>query len=145
MNKKKILALILIICIGAFLLLSSKEIVISGSMKPTINKGDIAFIIKHIEYEDIKKGDIISYNLGKTKVLHRVIAITDNGLITKGDHNDNADFGIVTKDQVNGKYLFSVPLIGYLILLIKKYKLVFLCIIVIFIVISRKKEVRKNE
>lgn len=145
MNKKKILALILIICIGAFLLLSSKDIVISGSMKPKINKGDIAFITKHIEYEDIKKGDIISYSLGKTKVLHRVIAITDNGLITKGDYNDNVDFGIVTKNQVNGKYLFSVPLIGYLILLIKKYKLVFLCIIVVFIVISRKKEVRKNE
>lgn len=145
MNKKKILALILIICIGAFLLLSSKDIVISGSMKPKINKGDIVFITRHIEYEDIKKGDIISYSLGKTKVLHRVINITENGFITKGDNNDNVDFGVVTKDQVNGKLLFSVPLLGYMFLFILKYKFMFISLIVLIIVISRKKEVRKNE
>lgn len=145
MSIKKAIALILFLCISAFLLFSGKDIVISGSMEPEIRKGNLAYINENIEYEDIKEGDIISYNLGKTKVLHRVIAITDNGLITKGDHNDNADFGIVTKNQVNGKYLFSVPLLGYVLLFILKYKFMFICFIIIIIVISKKKEVRKNE
>lgn len=122
MKIKETIALILFLCISAFLLFSSKDIVISGSMEPEIRKGDLAFINENIEYKDIKEEDIISYNLGRNKVLHRVINITENGYITKGDNNDNVDFGVVTKDQLNGKLLFSVPLLGYMFLFILKYK-----------------------
>lgn len=143
MNIRKAIALILFICISAFFIITSKEIVISGSMEPEIKTGSIAFISKNIDYENIKEGDIISYDLGKTKVLHRVINKTKEGLITKGDNNDVVDFGIVTESQINGKYLFSIPLLGYMILFISKHILILVCLIVIFIVI--KKGVRKNE
>ena len=145
MNVKKLIAVILIICFTAFLLLTSKEIVISGSMQPSITTGSLAFVNKNIKFNEIKKGDIISYDFGNTKVIHRVVKKTEKGLITKGDNNDNVDFGIVTKNQLNGKYLFSIPLLGYLIMFMKEYKLIFLIIIIVFIVIFNKKEVRKNE
>ena len=143
MNIRKAIALILFICISAFFIITSKEIVISGSMEPEIKTGSIAFISKNIDYENIKEGDIISYDLGKTKVLHRVIDKNKEGLITKGDNNDVVDFGIVTRSQINGKYLFSIPLLGYMILFISKHILILVCFIVIFIV--KKKGVRKNE
>ena len=143
MKIRKAIALILFICISAFFIFTSKEIVISGSMEPEIKTGSIAFISKNIDYENIKEGDIISYDLGKTKVLHRVIDKNKEGLITKGDNNNVVDFGIVTESQINGKYLFSIPLLGYMILFISKHILILVCFIVIFIVI--KKGVRKNE
>ena len=143
MKIRKAIALILFICISAFFIFTSKEIVISGSMESEIKTGSIAFISKNIDYENIKEGDIISYDLGKTKVLHRVIDKNKEGLITKGDNNDVVDFGIVTRSQINGKYLFSIPLLGYMILFISKHILILVCLIVIFIVI--KKGVRKNE
>lgn len=143
MKIRKAIALILFICISAFFIFTSKDIVISGSMKPEIKIGSVAFISKYIDYENIKEGDIISYDLGKTKVLHRVINKTKEGLITKGDNNNVVDFGIVTESQINGKYLFSIPLLGYMILFISKHILILVCFIVIFIVI--KKGVRKNE
>jgi signal peptidase len=75
-------------------------------MEPTLNIGNIV-ITKISTYEDIKKGDIVTYshNLdGKDiVVIHRVVEILNEGVITKGDNRQDNDDWIVPKENIISK------------------------------------------
>ena len=133
---KIIASVIILLIVGAFFITTNLEIVVSGSMEPTVKTGSLAVISKEIE--EVKEGDIISYDLGSKKVLHRVIEVKKEGFITKGDNNKSEDFGIISNNKVNGKYLFSIPLIGYIILYLKKYLLVIIPILMIMYLAVKK-------
>ena len=79
-------------------------IVLTGSMEPTLQINDFIVVKKA---KNIKINDIISYKdeNSKNEVLHRVISINGNKIITKGDANNTADKPI-TINQVTGVYLF---------------------------------------
>jgi signal peptidase len=101
-------------------------IVSSGSMEPTIQTGSIAFV-KPVEKKEIKKGDIITFLSPKDQkltILHRVFKIknTKNVLSfeTKGDNNNAEDNWEVPAVNLQGRYLFSVPLLGHIAALMKK-------------------------
>jgi signal peptidase len=127
MNKKKTAKIALIICaatlIAIFLIFyrpvllwgdTHYEPVFSGSMEPAIPVGGIV-VIKPVDPETLKIGDIICFQLSQpTSITHRIINITDEGFITKGDANEDPDTWIVKKENVIGKAVFTVPFIGYL-------------------------------
>lgn len=83
-----------------------KEI-LSGSMSPAINVGDIVFI-KHADLDDISVSDVIAYNLGESVIVHRVVEKTDEGLITQGDAVEQRDANAVTDENIEGKVLFHL-------------------------------------
>lgn len=93
------------------------RIVMSGSMEPTIKTGSICWINKNAAYEDIKEGDIIAFGIesdGETVlVTHRAINITEEGIETKGDNNDDSDGVTTTKDNFVGQNILAIPYIGY--------------------------------
>ena len=77
------------------------------------NKGD-ALIIGSPQVVDT--GDIIVYvnpNLGYA-IIHRVINVTENGYITKGDRNPAPDPWIVKTDWVKGKAVLLIPILGWI-------------------------------
>lgn len=82
--------------------------VATGSMSPTIEIGDIV-IVKFTK--DISENDIIVYKDDKDFITHRLIKIKDNELITKGDANNSEDKSI-TKEQVLGQVIYTVPKVG---------------------------------
>lgn len=91
-------------------------VVLSGSMEPTIETGSLAFINKRVKYENIKEKDIIAFNMtDSTMITHRAIAITNNGIQTKGDNNEIMDGVLTTKDNFVGKNIFWIPKVGFLI------------------------------
>ena len=91
-------------------------VVKSGSMESEITVGSLCFINTKVQYEDIKENDIIAFNTqGDTKVTHRVVAITENGIETKGDANHSSDGITTTKENYYGKTLCSIPKIGFLV------------------------------
>ncbi len=91
-------------------------VVLSGSMEPTIDTGSLCFINKNADYEDVKEKDIIAFKLSDgTLVTHRAIEITETGIVTKGDNNDDADSNQVKKENFVGKNLFWVPKLGYVV------------------------------
>lgn len=95
--------------------------VISGSMEPTMPIGSMVFD-KERNFEDIKIGDIISYQVNsQTRVTHRVVEIDNQtrSFITKGDANDVNDTYPVEYADVIGVVDFCVPLIGYITMYIK--------------------------
>ena len=80
--------------------------VVSGSMEPTIYKGDI--IIINTKDKDYKENDIITFR-GKEGefVTHRIIEIDDKTMITKGDNNNSEDDPIKISSIV-GKYVTKI-------------------------------------
>ena len=127
MKTKKIIKIVLIVSIATiatiFLLFyrpvslagdTRYEPVYTGSMEPAIPVGSVV-VIKPVDPETLKIGDIICFTLTEpTSITHRIINITDEGFITKGDANEDPDHWIVKKENVIGKAILTVPFIGYL-------------------------------
>ena len=88
-------------------------VVMSGSMEPKIHVGSVAIVKPS---EDIKTGDIITFSDPRdptSLVTHRIESIENEIFKTKGDANNTPDNWEVTKDNIVGKFLFSVPYLGY--------------------------------
>lgn len=91
-------------------------VVLSGSMKPNINEGDL-LIINKCDIKNVETNDIIEFSIGEYKVIHRVIRIINNNenikLITKGDNNPKEDKNFVLKENLKGCLSFKISYIGY--------------------------------
>lgn len=98
------------------------SVIISGSMKPGINIGDMV-IVKKLKPEEVKKGDIIQYLREDKKVVtHRVLNVVKNDsgphFITKGDANHIYD-DPVKFQNLKGKMIAKIPKIGLVSLAIR--------------------------
>lgn len=89
-------------------------VVQSGSMEPAIKTGGIVVVKPMTAYG---VGDIITFGpRSKTKppTTHRIIEVKDDGnFVTKGDANNGEDMRTVSRYEVIGRVLFSVPYVGY--------------------------------
>ena len=132
---REVLSAILIIAIlyfgiqGAIFIIlrtdSPMMAVVSDSMKPTFERGDLIFVKGVDSPDEIKQGDIIVFQLKgdpETKV-HRVIEVVNQGgqlqFRTKGDANSSPDPSLVSFEEVKGKVIFWIPKLGYLSLWIR--------------------------
>lgn len=116
--------------------------VISGSMEPTINVGDLVVI--NMNDKDIKENDIITFvNPDTTLITHRVNEKKDDGFVTKGDANNAVDEEIVIKDNIAGKYVFRIPYLGIIINAFQK-PLTLVLILIMGIIICILKSIDEN-
>lgn len=139
--------------------LFSAYVIVSPSMVPTINVQD-AIIIKRVEAEDIKKGDIITFTSTDSRysgvtITHRVVGIekTSSGKYmfrTKGDNNNTEDATLVGEEHLNGKVILKIPMIGYIQYFLSQaygwiIAIVIPCLgIIIYDIIKVVKLIRKN-
>ena len=86
----------------------SSAVVLTGSMSGAIEPNDLIITHKQSEYQ---VGDIVTYQTGGTPVTHRIVAVNDNGYLTKGDANKTDD-GDIQKEYVVGKVVLIIPKIG---------------------------------
>lgn len=129
-------------------------VIISGSMEPELDIGDMV-IVKKVAENELKIGDIISYRQGQAIITHRISQIeTKNGQIefkTKGDNNNTEDSGTIKIDMIEGKVIGRIKFIGKIIILLQDKITIILLIIIIYIYIAknaelkRKKENRRNK
>jgi signal peptidase len=100
---------------SAGLLGFTPTIVASQSMQPTLNTGDLTFILS-IPHEAIQIGDIIQYQTATEPIIHRVIDRYEQGgslwFVTKGDANNAADEPVM-ETNVMGKAVFTIPQLGW--------------------------------
>lgn len=100
------------------------KVVKSGSMEPYIKTGGIVVIIPSSSYE---VGDVITFGKDtKTQIptTHRIVKIEGDGPLrtftTKGDANDAEDPSVTRLADIEGKLLFTVPYLGYVLDFAKK-------------------------
>lgn len=75
------------------------------------NKGDIMVLQGAKEY---KKGDILVYSTPyhNYPIIHRII--DEDPLITKGDNNKVEDPNQIQEEQIQGKAIVKIPLLGWI-------------------------------
>lgn len=95
--------------------------VVSGSMKPSINVGDV-IIVKQTT-KNLEVGNIITFlDDSNNVVTHRIVNIVlkDNKTFyqTKGDNNNSSDVGLVPPQNILGKYCFKISYLGSVVIAI---------------------------
>lgn len=91
------------------------KIVKSGSMEPAIPTGALVVVRPQSSYA---VGDVITFGPDtkqKIPTTHRIIEIRSEGIVTKGDANEEADTQLVARGEVIGKVLLSVPYAGFVL------------------------------
>ena len=112
--------LIAILLMGVRIFGVTPYTVLSGSMEPRYPIGSVVYV-KEVDVATLQEGDVITYCVdGKTVVTHRIIEIfpDDNSakafyFRTQGDNNNTPDTERVHSDDVMGKAVFCLPLLGY--------------------------------
>ncbi len=102
------------------------SVVLTGSMEPLIDPGDIILVEKitqEAELYDLKTEDILVFQRGNIRISHRImeILVDENQNIsfrTKGDNNDSADVELVLPNDVRGKIIQVIPKIGMPVLIL---------------------------
>ncbi|MEJ8547620.1 signal peptidase I [Brevibacillus borstelensis] len=86
--------------------------VLTGSMSPAINAGDMVIVRRYGDKEP-RVGDIITYwqeQNGLSLTTHRIVHRLENGYLqTKGDANQGEDGGWTDPDRVVGKVVIAIP------------------------------------
>lgn len=88
----------------------------SGSMGELLPVGSVCFVSTYSDYNTVQVGDVISFRMSENVfVTHRAIIVTEDGITTKGDENENPDSALVTKENYIGKTVFAIPYVGYMV------------------------------
>ena len=74
-------------------------VVVSRSMWPVLNRGDIIFI-KGTSKEEVQVGTILIFKHGNGIAIHRVIRLRGDTIVTKGDANSKEDKPIIFEEVV---------------------------------------------
>ncbi len=94
--------------------------VASNSMSPELRRGYVVFV-KDIPFEDLKEGDIVTvgFKTGDGTYTHRIVSIDydKREIRTAGDNTGSIDTESANEFQILGKVWFSIPLLGYLSLM----------------------------
>ncbi|QDS75364.1 Signal peptidase complex catalytic subunit [Venturia effusa] len=129
-------------------------VVLSGSMEPAFERGDLLFLWNR--GMDTQIGEIVVYNVrGKDiPIVHRVVRRFGGGetplqLLTKGDNNAADDTELYAQGQkyltretdVIGSVIAYVPMVGYVTILLSEYpwlKTAMLAIMGLTVVLQRE-------
>ncbi|HEX2893511.1 MAG TPA: signal peptidase I [Marmoricola sp.] len=91
-------------------------VVHTGSMEPLLEPGDL--VIDRPAPRNVRVGEVITFDHGAgltDLVTHRVAAVSQGGISTKGDANRSRDAWLIRPDQVHGRMEHRVPRAGYLV------------------------------
>ena len=116
-------------------------VVLSGSMEPDISIDDV-IIVKKIEPQEYRKGDVVVYQSNRMLVVHEIIEISEDGkyVTTKGKANNDADSPI-SVGYIKGKVVKIYPELGKIVNLIKTpiVTVIILAVAIMLLVLSYRK------
>lgn len=90
-------------------------VVLSGSMEPTIMLDDVIVVKAQDSYGE---GDVVVYQSGSMLVVHRIIEVGPDTVVTQGDANNTPDSPI-RKEMIKGEVIATVGGAGSLVRLLK--------------------------
>ncbi|KAK3688183.1 hypothetical protein B0T22DRAFT_458905 [Podospora appendiculata] len=129
-------------------------VVLSGSMEPAFQRGDLLLLWNRNLYSETNVGEIVVYNV-KDKdipIVHRVVRKFGTGpdaqLLTKGDNNLSDDTELYARGQdylvrkdIIGSVVGFIPFVGYVTIMLSEHpwlKTVMLGIMGLVVVLQRE-------
>lgn len=113
-------------------------IVLSGSMETQISAGDIV-VVKEIDTQNLKKGDIIAFKEDDVVITHRIDEVEEKDgqvqYITKGDNNKAQDISSVLPNQIEGVFKFKISRLGNLAMFVQTPLGMIVCLSIPIIII----------
>lgn len=106
--------------------------VLSGSMEPTFSKGTL-LLVK--DTKEVQEGDIVVYQSRDELIVHRIISLSGDEVVTQGDANSVADEPF-DRSQIKGKVIGWIPLLGNVAALLKKPIAVIIILILAFVLVE---------
>lgn len=99
-------------------------IVLSGSMEPTFDTGDMILLEPIKDIESLQKDDVVAYLIGGKVTTHRIVQVTElegkRMYITKGDYNNIEDRIAVSPEQIQGIYEGKrIPQLGNILMFLQ--------------------------
>ena len=119
-------------------------VILTDSMEKELSVNDLVIIKKTNDYNI---NDIVAFDAGDKIVVHRIVRIDDDGLITtKGDANDDEDPPI-SVDRIKGEVIKAYPKIGLIIRTIKSPagSIILLVTSVLLLIISFLAEIEEKK
>ncbi len=121
------------------------SVVLTGSMEPKLSVNDMIIVKKT---DSLYEGQIVVFQDESSLIVHRIISIDGDTVITQGDANDISDAPI-TKEDIKGEVVGVVPFVGVFIKLIKHPIVTVLMIALAIFLMERsfrtEKEQKNNE
>ena len=108
------------------------SVVLSGSMEPTLSVNDLVIVRAAEPYAE---GDVVVYQSGSSLVIHRIVRVEDEYVVTKGDANNTED-DPVSLSAVKGRMAFAIPFLGLPVRLLQSTLGSFLVIVLIAALVS---------
>ena len=90
-------------------------VVLTGSMEPAIMVDELIIVKAEDSYE---VGDVVVYQSGSMMVVHRIMDMDGERVITRGDAN-NVDDSPVELAQIKGKVIYHIPKVGGVVRILK--------------------------
>lgn len=90
-------------------------VVLSGSMEPAIQVDDLIVVARQDSYE---LGDIVVYQSGNMLVVHRIVELGPDTVVTRGDANNVPDEP-VRKEMIKGAVVARISGAGGIVRLLK--------------------------
>lgn len=122
-------------------------VIISGSMMPEFQIGDIV-IIKSVPVEELKKGDVISFRKGQIVITHRISEVlTEKGIKkfkTKGDNNNTEDTGTIEVQEIEGKVIGKISTVGKIAIALKNKNVIISIVIFYYIFLLKSESLQKR-
>lgn len=72
-------------------------------MRPALDERSVV-LFEPYAGQPLRVGDIVEWSRGNLRILHRVIEVRPNGVVTKGDANDRDD-GLVPWSRITRRYV----------------------------------------
>lgn len=98
---------------------SHSYVVVSGSMSPTIEAGDVVFVAATAP-DAVETGDVLAFDRVRgddRRTVHRVVEVVDRDgqryFRTQGDANEEPDPKLVPASAVIGTVQFWIPYVGW--------------------------------
>ncbi|KAF4122250.1 hypothetical protein GMORB2_7242 [Geosmithia morbida] len=129
-------------------------VVLSGSMEPAFQRGDLLFLWNRNLVQETGVGEVVVYNIKDKEIpiVHRVVRKFGTGeeakLLTKGDNNVADDTDLYARGQdylvrkdIIGSVIGFVPFVGYVTILLSEHpwlKTVMLGVMGLFAMMQRE-------
>ena len=161
-NKKRlILRIVVIVLAGAFLGIQlyswnarslggdkmpmplgfATSVVLSGSMEPELSVNDMIIVTACDAYE---VGDVVVFQSYGSLVVHRIVSIDGESVITRGDANDTPDPAIKLSD-IKGEVVTAIPYVGLILSFVRSPLGIILILGTAFFLMERSFRKEKEE